>query len=205
MDIFLVPYLILSFLHLSLRSEGKIRAVVATKVLLMPSLALFVPKTQTYTYLLLGLALATVGDVLLTKSKQYRWFLAGMIFFASSHIAYSLQLLSTPLALIPSAIAFAILSVSCIVLIRILGKGKGRLKYLFYALNLSVMSALCVGSGSIVCILGALAFLISDGMIALDSMGVRTSKKISEMSLYILAQLLLVFGFTALLGESHVG
>lgn len=194
----LVPYLILSFLHLSLRSEGKHRAAVVTKALLMPSLALFVPKTQAYSCLLLGLAFATAGDVLLTKSKQYRWFLAGMALFALSHIAYSLQLLSTSISPLPTLIAFAILAVGCMVLIRTLGKGKGRLKYLLYALNLSAMSALCAGSGSIVCILGALAFLISDGMIALDTMGVRTSKKISEMSLYILAQLLLVLGFTAL-------
>jgi len=194
----LVPYLILSFLHLSLRSEGKHRAAVVTKALLMPSLALFVPKTQAYSCLLLGLAFATAGDVLLTKSKQYRWFLAGMALFALSHIAYSLQLLSTSISPLPTLIAFAILAAGCMVLIRTLGKGKGRLKYLLYALNLSAMSALCAGSGSIVCILGALAFLISDGMIALDTMGVRTSKKISEMSLYILAQLLLVLGFTAL-------
>ncbi|MFA6732041.1 MAG: lysoplasmalogenase family protein, partial [Sphaerochaeta sp.] len=91
-----------------------------------------------------------------------------------------------------------ILAVAAFVLIRTLGKGKGWLKYLLYALNLSAMSALCVGSGSLVCMLGALAFLFSDGMIALDSLGVRTSKKISEMSLYILAQLLLVLGFTTL-------
>lgn len=198
MDTSLIPYLILSFLHLSLRSEGKHRAVVATKALLMPSLALFVPRTQAYGYLLLGLALATAGDVVLTKSIQYRWFLAGMVLFALSHIAYSLQLLSTSVSPFPALIAFAILAMTAFVLIRTLGKGKGWLKYLLYALNLSAMSALCVGSGSLVCMLGALAFLLSDGMIALDSLGVRTSKKISEMSLYILAQLLLVFGFTTL-------
>lgn len=198
MDTSLIPYLILSFLHLSLRSEGKHRAVVATKALLMPSLALFVPRTQAYGYLLLGLALATAGDVVLTKSIQYRWFLAGMVLFALSHIAYSLQLLSTSISPFPALIAFAILAMTAFVLIRTLGKGKGWLKYLLYALNLSAMSALCVGSGSLVCMLGALAFLLSDGMIALDSLGVRTSKKISEMSLYILAQLLLVFGFTTL-------
>jgi len=198
MDHSLIPYLILSFLHLSMRSEGKHGAIVVTKALLMPSLALFVPKTQAYGFLLLGLALATAGDVLLTKSKQYRWFLAGMAFFAASHIAYSLQLLTASLSLLPALIAFALLSVSACILIRTLGKGKGWLKYLLYALNLSATSALCVGSGSLLCILGALAFLLSDGMIALDSLGVRTSKKISEMSLYILAQLLLVLGFTTL-------
>lgn len=198
MDTSLIPYLILSFLHLSLRSEGKHRAVVATKALLMPSLALFVPRTQAYSYLLLGLALATAGDVVLSKSKQYRWFLAGMGLFALSHIAYSLQLLNSFVAPLPTLLAFVILAVAAFVLIRTLGKGKGWLKYLLYALNLSAMSALCVGSGSLVCMLGALAFILSDGMIALDSLGVRTSKKISEMSLYILAQLLLVLGFTTL-------
>ena len=198
MDHSLIPYLILSFLHLSMRSEGKHGAIVVTKALLMPSLALFVPKTQAYGFLLLGLALATAGDVLLTKSKQYRWLLAGMAFFAASHIAYSLQLRTASLSLLPALIAFALLSVSACILIRTLGKGKGWLKYLLYALNLSATSALCVGSGSLLCILGALAFLLSDGMIALDSLGVRTSKKISEMSLYILAQLLLVLGFTTL-------
>jgi hypothetical protein len=60
------------------------------------------------------------------------------------------------------------------------------------------MTALCFGSGSSLASLGALAFIISDGMIGMEALHRRRFSVITEMAVYILAQLLLVLGFVNL-------
>jgi len=73
-----------------------------------------------------------------------------------------------------------------------------KLRYALYGLNLFIMTALCFGSGSPLASLGALAFIISDGMIGMEALHRRRFSVITEMAVYILAQLLLVLGFVNL-------
>jgi hypothetical protein len=97
-----------------------------------------------------------------------------------------------------TAIAFAGLLIPYSLLYRLIGKQKGAAKYLAYAMLLFMLASLLTGLASLLCIMGIVLFIISDTMIGLDSLEIRHISNTSEMGSYILAQLLLVLGFTAL-------
>ncbi|MGH0052116.1 MAG: lysoplasmalogenase family protein, partial [Sphaerochaetaceae bacterium] len=195
---FLFFYLIISFAHLSFRSEGYKLLGDVTKILLMPTLGLYVMQHGSSPLLVGALCFATIGDALLTKGHQGRHFLWGMGSFGLCHFFYISYILLVGVDWILTAIAIAALLIPYGLLVRLIGKQKGSVKYLVYAALLAILAALCTGLSSLYCILGILLFIVSDTLIGLDSLDMKKTSNTSEMGSYILAQLFLILGLTAL-------
>ncbi len=198
MDTILLLYIILSMIHLSVRSEGLKRIGSVTKVLLMPTLMAYVLTHGAHPLLLASLACATLGDYFLTESTRTSYFTLGMISFAIAHLLYSSHLLLHPLNWIALAIGSLVLLIPFTFLLLLLRTSPVKVRYALYGLNLFIMAALSFASGSFLVISGALAFIISDGMIAMGTLQRRQFSVITEMAVYILAQLLLVLGLVQL-------
>ncbi len=195
MDTYLILYITLGLLHLSLRSEGCRKTGSLVKILLMPVLILYVFSKGCLPWVVASLGFATIGDALLIKGHTGKCFLFGMGFFALVHLSYSLHLLSGPLNRTRVISAGLVLLIIFLFFVKMLTRHTSWVQYALYALNLCVLAALCAGA-SVLGFLGALAFILSDSMIALDSLGKDHFSSTSEMTSYILAQLLLVLGFT---------
>lgn len=198
MNTILLVYLGISFAHLSFRSVGYQFLGNLTKVLLMPTLMLFLMQQGNYPLLLAALLFATIGDALLTKGHQGSHFIWGMASFAVCHIFYGIHVLLLGVDWILAAIAFSGLMIPYSLLYRLIGKQKGSAKYLAYAMLLFMLASLLTGLASLLCIMGILLFILSDTMIGMDSLAMKHVNDTSIMGSYILAQLLLVLGFTAL-------
>lgn len=198
MDTILLLYIALALLHLSLRAEGLKRPGSLTKVLLMPTLMTYVLANGAQPLLLVSLSLATLGDYFLTDGTRKAYFTLGMVSFALAHLLYSIHLLLRPLHQPLLVIGTLIALIPLIYLVLHLKASAVKLRYVLYGINLFVMTALCFGSGSHLASLGALAFIISDGMIAMDTLHRRRFSVVTEMAAYILAQLLLVQGLVNL-------
>ncbi|NLA96635.1 MAG: hypothetical protein GX836_00230 [Spirochaetales bacterium] len=198
MDTILLLYIALALLHLSLRAEGLKRPGSLTKVLLMPTLMAYVLANGAQPLLLVSLSLATLGDYFLTDGTRKAYFTLGMVSFALAHLLYSIHLLLRPLHQPLLVIGTLIALIPLIYLVLLLKASAVKLRYLLYGINLFVMTALCFGSGSHLASLGALAFIISDGMIAMGTLHRRRFSGVTEMAAYILAQLLLVQGLVNL-------
>lgn len=198
MDTLLLIYIGLGLLHLTFRAEGLKRLGSLTKVLLMPTLLVYALLQGASFFLPTSLALATIGDYFLTKGNKAHNFTMGMVSFFLSHLCYSLYVACKPLHWIPLLISSCILLIILIYLILQLKGFPQALRYSLYLANLFTLTALCVGSGSLLASLGALAFIISDGMIAIGSLNRHQFSNTAEMALYILAQLLLVLGMVNL-------
>lgn len=198
MNTILLVYLGISFAHLSFRSVGYQFLGNLTKVLLMPTLMLFLMQQGDYPLLLAALLFATIGDALLTKGHQGSHFIWGMASFAVCHIFYGIHVLLLGVDWILAAIAFSGLMIPYSLLYRLIGKQKGSAKYLAYAMLLFMLASLLTGLASLLCIMGILLFILSDTMIGMDSLAMKHVNDTSIMGSYILAQLLLVLGFTAL-------
>ena len=197
MNTILLVYLGISFAHLSFRSVGYQFLGNLTKVLLMPTLMLFLIQQGNYPLLLAALLFATIGDALLNKGHQGSHFTWGMASFAVCHIFYGIHVLLLGVDWILAAIAFSGLMIPYSLLYRLIGKQKGSAKYLAYAMLLLMLASLLTGLASLLCIMGILLFILSDTMIGMDSLAMKHVNDTSIMGSYILAQLLLVLGFTA--------
>lgn len=197
MDSLLILYLILGTLHICFRNEGQRFLGSLSKVLLMPTLIFYVlSHTPEYSLIVTALIFATLGDFLLAMIAKRTCFIIGMASFAISHLLYMAHLtLFAPLRL--SLILFSILLLG-IPFILIQRKVRMPSNYALYATNLLLLTAFCIGTLNLLCLLGALAFIISDSMIALDSLKRRHFHTASVMSSYLLAQLLLILGFLSL-------
>ena len=198
MDTILLLYIALALLHLSLRAEGFKHLGSLTKVLLMPTLMAYVLVNGAQPFLLVSLSLATLGDFFLTDSTRKAYFTFGMVSFALAHLLYSIHLLLRPLHWPLLVIGTLITLIPLIYLVLLLNASPVKLRYVLYGLNLFVMTSLCFGSGSHLASMGALAFIISDGMIAMGTLHRRRFSVVTEMAAYILAQLLLVLGLVNL-------
>lgn len=198
MDTILILYITLALLHLSLRAEGLNRLGSLVKVLLMPTLMVYVLGNGAQPFLLISLSFATLGDYFLTDSSRKPYFILGMVSFALAHLLYSAHLLLRPLQWPGLLIGALLMLIPMTYLLLLLKTSPVKLRYALYGLNLFIMTALCFGSGSPLASLGALAFIISDGMIGMEALHRRRFSVITEMAVYILAQLLLVLGFVNL-------
>jgi uncharacterized membrane protein YhhN len=142
------------------------------KGLLMPALLVWVLArvgARSPRWLVLGLVLATVGDIAIDVE-----FVAGMLAFLGMQLCYIAGFLGLGAADVlrrrwPIALAYAaIWAVANLVL----GPGLGdlRLHVLVYSLAICAMAALACGVNAIVGV-GAALFLISDSLIAVDQVG----------------------------------
>ena len=92
MPLSFVPYLVLSVVHLVVQAGGDFAAVTATKLLLMPALAVAVllarpPRSATIALLLTAIGLSWAGDAALTGQGS-TWFVIGLLAFLAAHVVY---------------------------------------------------------------------------------------------------------------------
>ena len=205
MNTFLLLYLSLTIIHMSLRSENLRWASAISKVALMPSLFMYYLSINTDTGMLLlliclALLLGTAGDALLLAGHRGKLFYAGMLCFFIGHLAYItyfvLHLQSWGYFL------FAILALTIPLYKIILSffPSKEAPILSIYAATLIVLTAFCASALSYIAMGGAIFFAISDYLIALDVVEKRTFSETAIMGTYTLAQLLLIVGVLSLQG-----
>ena len=205
MNTFLLLYLSLTIIHMSLRSENLWWASAISKVALMPSLLMYYLSLNTDTGMLLlliclALLLGTAGDALLLAGHRGKLFYAGMLCFFIGHLAYItyfvLHLQSWGYFL------FAILALTIPLYKIILSffPSKEAPILSIYAATLIVLTAFCASALSYIAMGGAIFFAISDYLIALDVVEKRTFSETAIMGTYTLAQLLLIVGVLSLQG-----
>jgi len=205
MNTFLLLYLSLTIIHMSLRSENLRWASAISKVALMPSLLMYYLSINTDTgiFLLLiclALLLGTAGDALLLAGHRGKLFYAGMLCFFIGHLAYItyfvLHLQSWGYFL------FTILALAIPLYKIILSffPSKKAPILSIYAATLIVLTAFCASALSYIAMGGAIFFAISDYLIALDVVEKRTFSETAIMGTYTLAQLLLIVGVLSLQG-----
>ena len=149
--------------------------------------------------LLVALALSLVGDVLLLNATRGR-FLAGLVAFLATHVAYVWGILETPgrggfpwwvVPLVPALLIVHARFGRAIVL----GAGRHRLPVLLYQLSLFALVLVAGWKGDWVVIAGAALFVGSDTILGHDRfVHQRRFAPIQTMVTYHLAQVLLVVG-----------
>jgi uncharacterized membrane protein YhhN len=205
MNNLLVIYLVLGTLHLTLRSEGMVRTARFTKVLLMPSLLAYFLSLQTEKlhsaqWVILALCFGTLGDLLLCNEHKGKLFFAGMGSFFLGHICYIAYLARHCKSWVYFIVAILFAAYPLYRIIKSLQVPPYGAPLGIYATILAFLIAFCAGSGSGICILGALSFSFSDFFIAKDTIGERTFSTTAVMGTYMLAQLLLVIGILSIQG-----
>lgn len=205
MNSLLIAYLILCTLHMTFRSEGLSRFSRITKLLLMPSLLAYFLSLQTEEgistlLVILALLAGTLGDALLVNDHKGRLFFAGMGSFFLGHICYITYLALHCKSLAYLLVAVLFLAYPLFRIIKSIQVPPYGVYLGIYATILGILIAFSAGSGSLACILGAIAFSVSDYFIAKDTIGVKTYGPIAVMETYTLAQLLLVLGILSMQG-----
>lgn len=210
--IFLIIYLAVSIIHLygSAKQDDTIRNI--TKPLLMPALAgFYICAAPEINWFVVALIITSwLGDVFL-MIKGMKWFTIGGISFVCTHlllIYLYLQNITFSLQAITVILLYAILGTGImwseyVRLIRYMPKSNAIsfLVYLGFNVTMNVFAALQAVSnlnrGSGLILLGALLFLLSDGLLFL----VRFDKRLpfykqhfNVMLTYTLAKLLIVLG-----------
>lgn len=210
--IFLIIYLAVSIIHLygSAKQDSTIRNI--TKPLLMPALVgFYICAAPEINWFVVALIITSwLGDVFL-MIKGMKWFTIGGISFACTHlllIYLYLQNITFSLQTITVILLYAILGTGImwseyVRLIRYMPKSNAIsfLVYLGFNVTMNVFAALQAVSnlnrGSGLILLGALLFLLSDGLLFL----VRFDKRLpfykqhfNVMLTYTLAKLLIVLG-----------
>ena len=148
---------------------------VASLAFLWAALAMGALETSYGQFVLLGLALCLLGDLLLIPLGRPAIFKAGVFAFLAGHVAYSAAFLTRPLDPLGLVVAAALLAVVLLGVLRWLGPslppdmvGPVRI----YMLVIGVMSALAcavsAAGGPWAVAVGALAFTASDISVARD-------------------------------------
>jgi len=148
-------------------------------------------------YLLAALALALLGDVYLMLPEEL--FPAGLAAFLLAHLAYIADFDATPMARLGWFAGVALVSIP--LARKILGGVTDtpmRLAVGFYMGVIALMVASAIASGEIVAAAGALLFITSDALIALNRfVGPVAGGRLSIIVTYHLGQLLLVVALRA--------
>ncbi|GAA2039467.1 hypothetical protein GCM10009819_25720 [Agromyces tropicus] len=197
-----VPYVLLAIVHLVVIQVGDAAAITATKLLLMPALAVAVLLARPSRGVALGLLLAAIGlswggDALLT-GRGDGWFVAGLLSFLAAHVAYVVLFLRLPAngrRLPWWTLAYGVWFAGFLAL---LAPGLGGLlvPVVVYGLVLGAMAALAGGLGGLVALGGAL-FVASDSVLALGRFLPGYDVAVHDlvvMSTYLAAQGLIVLG-----------
>jgi len=197
------PYLVVSVAHLLLQYVGPAWSVTATKVLLMPLLALavvLVSRRQASpipVLLLAGIGLSWGGDVLLTFPGDL-WFVAGLASFLAAHVAYIVLFVRMPHARRRPplwALVYPLWVVGMLVLL-LPGAGALGVPVVAYALVIGTMAISASLHGGWIA-LGAALFVVSDSVLAMGRFlpGYEfAAHDFAVMSTYLAAQGLIAFG-----------
>lgn len=167
------PYLAVSLVHLVVLTAGFDEAARASKLLLMPALALAVLLTArplrgaVPVLLLVAIAFSWGGDAPLTLSGDL-WFVIGLVSFLLAHVAYVALFLRVPPRARRLPAWTLVYAAWYAAFLALLGPHLGILfvPVAAYGLVLGAMAALAGGLGGIVAVGGAL-FIVSDSVLAL--------------------------------------
>lgn len=150
-------------------------------------------------WLLLGLCLSWLGDLLLIPKERKELFLAGIGSFLLAHVAYSIAFLSlgfdAPVFFLASLLALVL----AVLLYRWLARGLSGLFVIFVPLYLVVIMVMVVFSlsttvvtGDFMLLLGAVLFAISDVSVARDRfIAPGFINRLWGLPLYYIAQIIL--------------
>jgi len=205
MNRFLLIYFILCIIHMSFQAENMRWPSAISKVMLMPALLVYYLSMRTdtgfFTLLtVLALLLGTAGDAFLLAGYKGKLFYAGMLCFFVGHLAYItyfvLHLQSWGYFL------FALLALAFPLYKTILSffPSKDAVLLSIYSTVLIVLTAFCASALSLIAMGGAIFFVISDYLIAMDTIEKHTFSETAIMGTYTLAQLLLIVGILILQG-----
>ncbi len=202
MPLSFVPYLVLSVVHLVVQAGGDFVAVTATKLLLMPALALAVllarpPRSATIALLLTAIGLSWAGDAALTGPGS-TWFVIGLLAFLAAHVAYVVLFARETRGTRRFPVWTAVYVAWYAGFLSLLAPGLGGLfaPVAAYGLVLGVMAALAGRVGGVVAIGGAL-FVVSDTVLALGRFLPGYEFALHDlvvMSTYLAAQGLIAYG-----------
>ncbi|MEG1633486.1 MAG: lysoplasmalogenase [Oscillospiraceae bacterium] len=181
-----------------------------SKLLLMPLLlgAYLLSSPETSGLVVFALIFGWGGDIFMIFKSDERLLSAGIGSFGIGHLLYlaaMIKLMGTPtvFALVALPLIFAVGGVIFFLQIRPLIDKKLRVPSLFYSLLLSTLGAvaallLTVGAkGGVPLLAGALCFILSDGILALEIFknGDSPKQDFAVMLTYLSAQALLICGF----------
>ncbi len=202
MPLSFVPYLVLSVVHLVVLAGGDFAAVTATKLLLMPALALAVllarpPRSARIGLLLTAIGLSWAGDAALTGPGSM-WFVIGLLAFLAAHVAYVVLFARESRGARRFPVWTAVYVAWYVGFLSLLAPHLGGLfaPVAAYGLVLGVMAALAGRVGGVVAIGGAL-FVVSDTVLALGRFLPGYEFALHDlvvMSTYLAAQGLIAYG-----------
>lgn len=208
---FLILFFGCSVWHIFLclkRGEGMLRKVTKCFCVLFLSIAVMfaIPK---YPLIYIGLLCGTLGDFLLLFKKRVYLFVFGVIFFMLNHTLCITQVLIyiAPLSVSQWIIIGSVMLIAyiggLIFVLKILKKKRRAIPASFYVFAL-LANIIAYSSASLlgyyayfmICIFGAISFLISDMMLAysLFVSGTKQSRHL-VMGSYLIAQFLIALGF----------
>ncbi len=150
-------------------------------------------------WILLGLCLSWLGDLLLIPKERKEMFLAGIGSFLLAHLAYSMAFFSLGFDLKAFLLASVVASLAAWCLYRWLAAGLSGLFVYFVPLYLAVIMVMVVFSlsttvvtGETMLLLGAVLFAISDVSVARDRfIAPGFINRLWGLPLYYIAQLIL--------------
>lgn len=205
------PYILISFLHVAVLVAGLDEAADATKLLLMPTLALAVLLTArplrgaVPVLLLVAIGLSWGGDALLSIPGDLG-FVVGLASFLLAHVTYLVLFLRLPAGgrrLPVRAVGYAAWYVAFLALLQP-HLGGMLVPVAAYGLVLGAMAALAAGLGGLIAVGGAL-FVVSDSVLALGRFlpGYEFAPHdLVVMSTYLAAQGLIALGVVRALRRS---
>ncbi|MDC7241602.1 MAG: lysoplasmalogenase [Spirochaetales bacterium] len=205
----LLPFLLISLIHLA-GEALHIRALhYVTKPLLLPALGLYYFLTVQNPSLFIAGALlfGWLGDILLmVPVKRNPFFLGGLLLFLAGHLCYAAAFLgsATTDSLIGAVLGGGFVVYGILVYYK-LGPRLGRFQFpvILYISAIALMgvsAAFCMGSqrpGAVLTVVaGALVFMISDNLLAWNRfVGPVRFEGVLGMSAYLTGQLLIVAGY----------
>jgi uncharacterized membrane protein YhhN len=207
-------FITVSMLHLAGQLAGQESLHLVTKPLLMPALLAWfltaTPPARFRTLVAVGLAWSWLGDIGLMPSGE-GWFLAGLGAFLLAQLTYGVAFWPCRRDSVLAHPAFALPYLAVLVgLLVVLWDHLGdlRLPVTVYAVVIVGMAVLATGVNGMVAV-GALLFVVSDALIALDAVAglVRLpAHGFWVMLTYLAAQALIAMGVaTAVRGDALTG
>jgi uncharacterized membrane protein YhhN len=161
-------------------------------------------------YLLVaGLVLSTVGDIALDLDRN-RFFIIGLGAFLLAHLLYISAMMHNfglSRSKIPGIVAVAAFGITLGFFLRDIPADKF-IPVMCYlgAITIMVMTSICVSPTSVLLILGAAIFMLSDTVIAINKfLHPIPHSTVFNIGLYFVAQLTLVKGFIKLHSRPHPG